>query len=177
MSDLRIVSKVALADRTSIAGKDIALEALPEGHVILVMGKPGADTIKNRIVPLSDGTSHAVRAAGPGQWFIVGDQPKTKGQLEALFAALGPDVYGVDQSAGRVRIHLHGARVESVLAKGTAVDLALTSFPVGNATTTLVGHISTHITRTGKHAFELMVLRGFAASLWDDLVQMSAEFQ
>jgi sarcosine oxidase subunit gamma len=177
MSEFALVSKPALADRAPIAGKDITLEALPEGHVILIMGKPGDETIKNRIVPLSDGTPHAVRAAGPGQWFIVGDQPKTQGQLEALFAALGTDVYGVDQSAGRVRIHLYGAGVESVLSKGTAVDLAMISFPVGWATTTLIGHISTHVTRTGEHAFELMVLRGFAESLWDDLVQMSLEFQ
>ena len=177
MSDFRIAPKPALADCTPIAGKDIALDALPEGHVILIMGRPGDDTIKSRVASLSDGTPHAVRAAAPGQWFIVGDHPKTQGQLEALFAALGTDVYGVDQSAGRVRIHIHGAMVESVLAKGTAVDLAMTSFPVGRATTTLIGHISTHITRTGAHAFELMVLRGFAESLWEDLVQMSLEFQ
>lgn len=176
MSEFALVSKPALADRAPIAGKDTTLEALPEGHVILIMGKPGDDTIKNRIVPLSDGTPHAVRAAGPGQWFVVGDQPKTQGQLEALFSALGMDVHGVDQSAGRVRIHLYGVGVERVLAKGTAVDLALSSFPGGHATTTLIGHIATHITRTDEHSFELMVLRGFAESLWDDLVKMSLEY-
>ena len=44
------------------------------------------------------------------------------------------------------------------------------------ATTTLIGHIAAHITRTGPDRFELMPLRGFAESLWHDLETMAAEF-
>ncbi len=82
----------------------------------------------------------------------------------------------VDTSHGRVRMALSGATVERVLAKGTAVDLALSAFPVGQSATTLVGHISVQLTRTGEQSFELMVLRGFAGSLWDDLIGMAREF-
>jgi sarcosine oxidase subunit gamma len=66
--------------------------------------------------------------------------------------------------------------VERVLAKGTAVDLTLSAFPIGKSTTTLIGHIAAHITRMSAEGFEIMVLRGFAESLWDDLARMSAEF-
>ncbi|RWX81407.1 sarcosine oxidase subunit gamma [Neorhizobium lilium] len=176
MSDFRLVSKPALSDRTPIVGKHISLEALPEGHVILVMGKPGAPAAETQPVSLSDGQPNAVRTAGPGQWLVVGDQPRTQKEIEALFTELGADIYGVDQSAGRVRILVHGTMVERVLGKGTSVDLAATSFPVGSATVTLIGHIATHMTRTDVFAFELMVLRGFAESLWDDLLEMCKEF-
>lgn len=176
MSDFRLVSKLALADRTPIVGKHISLEALPEGHVILVMGKPGTPAAETQLASLSERQPNAVRAGGPGQWFIVGDNPKNQREIEALFTELGADVYGVDQSAGRVRILVHGTMVERVLSKGTSVDLDATHFPVGSATVTLIGHIATHMTRTNVYAFELMVLRGFAESLWDDLVDMCREF-
>ncbi|WP_425352758.1 sarcosine oxidase subunit gamma family protein [Agrobacterium bohemicum] len=140
------------------------------------MGKPGTTNAETQLASLSERQPNAVRAAGPGQWFIVGDHPKTQREIEALFTGLGADIYGVDQSAGRVRILVQGTMVERVLSKGTSVDLAPTSFPVGSATVTLMGHIATHMTRTSMFAFELMVLRGFAESLWDDLVAMCREF-
>ncbi|SEH97891.1 sarcosine oxidase, gamma subunit family, heterotetrameric form [Rhizobium tibeticum] len=53
-----------------------------------------------------------------------------------------------------------------------AVDLALSECAVGRSTTTLIGHIAAHITRVDEDAFEIIVLRGFAESLWDDLARM-----
>ncbi len=43
---------------------------------------------------------------------------------------------------------------------------------VGGSTATLIGHIAAHVTRVDKDAFEIIVLRGFAESLWDDLARM-----
>lgn len=180
MSDLRITPSLtaqpALRGCTRLVSRAIRLEVLPEGHVIQVLGTPRTPLAMERLAPLSDGMPQAVRAAGPGQWFIVGNRAKTHAELADLFAALQPEAFGVDQSAGRVRIRASGPMVERMLAKGTAVDLALTRFPVGEATTTLVGHIAAHVTRIGDEAFEIMVLRGFAQSLWDDVARMSAEF-
>jgi sarcosine oxidase gamma subunit len=89
---------------------------------------------------------------------------------------LKPKVDIVDQSHGRVRILVRGPMAVRVLAKGTAVDLALSAFPVGHASTTLIGHIAAHVTRIDQDAFELIVLRSFAESLWDELGLMSQEF-
>lgn len=176
MSEVRIRPRPAIRGFTRLAGRTIALEALPEGHVIQVLGRPGDALDPARLAALSDGAPQAVRAAGPGQWFIVGDGVKTHAEMAALVAALQPDAFGIDQSAGRVRLRACGPMVERMLAKGTAVDLAADRFPLGHATTTLVGHIAVHLTRVGDDAFELMVLRSFAQSLWDDLARMSAEF-
>ncbi len=180
MSDFHITPHIrlraALQGCTRLVSRTITLEALPEGHVLHVLGKPGEPLSMARLEGLSDGAPHAVRAAGPGQWFIVGDRPKTHPELTDLFAALQPEAFGVDQSAGRIRIRASGPMVERMLAKGTAADLSLSHFPIGYATTTLIGHIAAHVTRVGADAFEIMVLRGFAQSLWDDLARMSGEF-
>lgn len=176
MSDFRLTQQAALKGCTRLVSRAIMLEALPEGHVIQVLGKPGDPHLTARLEAMSDGSPHAVRAAGPGQCFIVGDRTRTHAELADLFASFQPEAFGVDQSAGRVRIRAAGPMVEPMLAKGTAVDLSRSNFPVGHATTALIGHIAAHLTRTGDDTFEIMVLRGFAQSLWDDLARMSAEF-
>ncbi|SEI20994.1 N-methylglutamate dehydrogenase subunit D [Rhizobium tibeticum] len=176
MSDFRIVLRPALAYKHSVTSNRITLEALPEGHVIHVLGLPGDDDLADLLQSLSNGGPHAVRSISPGQWFIVGNEAKSHAEQAELFATLQPRAIGVDQSQGRVRILAKGPMVERVLSKGTAVDLALAEFPVGRSTTTLIGHIAAHITRVGNDAFEIMVLRGFAESLWDDLARMCAEY-
>jgi len=176
MSEFRVTLRPALAAKHPVASHRIALKALAEGHVIHVLGKPGDEGLASRLAALSDGSVHGVRSAGPGQWFIVGDGTKSRAELTAFSGALKPDAFVVDQSQGRVRMLLMGYMVERVLAKGTAVDLSLAAFPVGHSATTLIGHIAAHVTRVGDDAFEIMVLRGFAESLWDDLSRMCAEY-
>jgi len=171
MSDLPLVSRPALAGKAPLDTAGIRLRALPEGHVIHVLARPGADP-SAALAKLASGST--VRPVAPGQWFIVGDALLTQEETGTLLAKLGPDAVGVDQSHGRVRILISGRMVERVLAKGIAADLALAAFPVGHATTALVEHIAAHVTRVGEQEFELMVLRGFAESLWDGLVRMSA---
>lgn len=177
MSDFHVVPRSALGSRAAITSGGVTLRALPEGHVFQVLSNLGNTDARSALAARLDGASSAVRAGGPGQWFIVGDERKSRAEMASFFAGLQPDMFCVDQSSGRIRILAQGPMVERMLAKGTAVDLALVSFPVGLATTTLIGHIAAHITRIADDAFEIMVLRGFAESLWDDLARMSAEFR
>lgn len=148
-----------------IAGDRIRLAPLPEGTVLQVNG-PAADLPGLEAAATTAGL--ALRTNGPDQWFLVSDDAIAPPDLPTVFST-------VDQSHGRIRIAIEGSAVADVLAKGTALDLA--SFEVGAATTTLIGHIATHVTRLGEDRFELMVLRGFAESLWHDLETMSAEFR
>lgn len=144
-------------------GSGVALRALSEGHVILLLARAGAPA------PGVEG----LRPGGPGQWFMVGDAPMDADALAALSGRL-QDVAISDQSHGRVRIEVAGTKAAAMLAKGTAVDLDV--LPVGASATTLVGLIGVHLTRTGEASFELMVLRSFAAALWHDLEAMAAEY-
>ena len=144
------------------AGGGVTLSALPEGHVVLLLTRAGA--------PAPD--LPGLRPAGPGQWFMVGDSPLAAAELAAL--ARLPGVAVSDQSHGRVRIAVAGAQAAAMLAKGTAVDLE--ALPVGASTATLIGPLGVHLTRTADRAFELVVLRSFAAALWHDLEVMAAEY-
>ena len=173
MPDFALRHVPALAAKAPHRSSGIALSALPEGHVIHVLGSFDGPDLAPALAALAPGNAYAVRRAGPGQWFIVGDEPS---MAEALLQRLPQGAYGVDQSHGRVGIRIEGPMVERVLCKGTALDLDLSVFPVGHSANTLIGHIGAHITRVAANAFEIIALRGFAESLWDDLLQMSAEF-
>lgn len=170
MAEYRFSHRAALADWSAVGGAEVSLAPLPEGHVIQLLG------IAERAGVPATAAGSAIHDGGPGQWFLVGDAPLSHQAVGAYLAGLPKGAYGIDQSHGRVRIRVAGPRAETVLAKGTGVDLALAAFPPGTATTTLFGHIAAHVARTDPSTFELMVLRGFAESLWDELVRMSLEF-
>ncbi len=171
-SDFRPALRPVLGAKGAISSASVKLSPMPEGAIIHVLAAPDASNIETRLRSLAKGD---VRAVSPGQWFIVGE-PLSHAEMKALFATLEPQATSVDQSQGRVRIRIEGKMAERMLAKGTAVDLSLAAFPVGRSATTLLGHIAAHLTRLDAQIFEVIVLRGFAESLWDDLVRMSLEF-
>ncbi len=182
MVDFALVHRPALAGAKSgsfgapATGNRITLAALPEGHVLQVLASKGSASLEELIRQIADGNKTAVRAYGPGQWFVVGDATLSPAEIAGKAALLSGKASIAEQSHGRIRIGMSGGSVEAALAKGTAVDLDRTKFPVGRSAMTLIGHISALITRTGDESFEVVVLRGFAESLWDELIQMSLEF-
>lgn len=173
-SGFRPALRPVLGAKRAIASTAIKLSPMPEGAIIHVLAAPDATDLEARLRHLAKGD---IRAFSPGQWFIVGEQPLPHADVKALLTALEPQATGVDQSQGRVRIRIEGKMAERVLAKGTAVDLSLVAFTVGHSVATLIGHIAAHLTRLDGRVFEVIVLRGFAESLWDDLARMSLEFQ
>ena len=176
-SKFQIRLRPALEGKQQITRAGVTVTAMQAGHVIHVLAKPGeADLTDYLLERALEKSTFAVRTVSPGQWFLVGDTDYSHSDLAVLFSKLGPKAEAVDQSHGRVRIHLQGPDVERMLAKGTAADVTIDAFPIGHATTTLFGHIGVHLSRTGTETFEILVLRGFAESLWDDLNLMSREF-
>jgi sarcosine oxidase, subunit gamma len=163
MSDFPIIRRAALGARGLEHCGALTLESVMQATVLHVLGKPGD-------AAPTPPEGFDLRKSGPGQWFAVGPA----GADQAV--AFGPSVFVVDQSHGRVLIRVSGAPVRKMLAKGTALDLHPDQFPIGDATTTLIGHIAVNLCRTAGDQFELLVLRGFAESLWGELEIMSAEF-
>ncbi len=163
MSDFDLIHRPVLAGARPLVSDRIKLTPLPEGTVLQVFGPASATASLDAAMATS---ALSLRANGPGQWYLVGDRPATRVALPDGFVL-------VDQSHGRVRIAIEGSVVEDVLAKGTGIDLSRVE--IGQATTTLVGHVSAHITRTAADRFELMPLRSFAETLWHDLGRMAAE--
>lgn len=168
--------RAVLAEAEPLESESIRIAPLPEGHVIEVLAKKNNMDLSPDLQSLaSKETSAPVRAGAPGQWFIVGNTPLSRSEIQTLVENLGSKADCIDQSHGRVRIGLSGNKVEQVLGKGTAVDLATSAFPLGHATPTQIGHVSAHLTRTAPDSFEIMVLRGFAESLWDEICLMAQE--
>lgn len=172
-SGFRPTLRPVLAAKGAITSAAIKLFPLPESAIIHVLAATDTADVEARLKHVAKGD---VRGFSPGQWLIVGEQPLSHTDMKALFVVLEPQATGVDQSQGRVRIRIEGKMAERVLAKGTAVDLSLATFPVGHSATTLIGHIAALLTRLDEEVFEVIVLRGFAESLWGDLVRMSLEF-
>ena len=158
------------------SGPGIQLRALLEGHVLQAIGSADCNDLPKLLATIGDQGDFAVRSAGPRQWLVVGDASLTSDAIEARANQLGKQAVLVDQSHGRVRISLAGIAVETLLAKGTGIDLGLPAFPVGHSAMTLIRHIAAHLTRVGACVFEILVARGFAESLWDDLLLMGGEF-
>ena len=174
MADFQLIHRPAVTEVLTSGTDAVTLQALLEGRVIHVLGKPDGGDLRQILAEFAGSDPQSLRSAGPGQWFLVCDAPMTHDEFQAMAAKLAQHAFLVDQSHGRVRIGLKGNRIGDVLAKGTGVDLD--NIAVGESAMTLVGHISVHLTRLAPDAIELMVLRGFAESLWDDLVRMSREF-
>ncbi len=175
MTEFEIIPRPALSTHQAISRNGIDIEALPTGTVLQLLGSlalGAAAVVMEDVAP----SGLSLRSLSPGQWFALGPAPLSEEEVQALALRLKPKADIVDQSHGRVRILLRGPNARRVLAKGTALDLDPDVFPVGAAAPTLVGHIGAHITRVEADAFELLVLRGFAESLWHDLEQMSLEF-
>lgn len=171
------VHRAVLSGNAPQESASIRITPLPEGHVIEVLAKKtDADLYADLEKLSSKETDCPVRTGGPGQWFVVGDTPLSRNEINELFESLATRADCIDQSHGRVRIGLSGPKVEQILAKGTAVDLAPSAFPAGHATPTQIGHVTAHLTRIAPDGFEIMVLRGFAQSLWDDICLMAQEY-
>ena len=154
-------------------GARIAVEALPEGHLLQVMGAADRENLKTWLAAAGLGESE-IRPAGYRQWYVTGERPLSPATLRNLVATLPTGIYLSDQSHGRVRIRVSGPQAVDLLAKGTAVDWHPTAFPVGHASTALFGHISVHMARTGETEFELTVLRSFAETLYEELDTLAA---
>lgn len=173
MAEFQLVHRPAIGAAPVPCSDAFAMKALPEGTAIQVLGKPEGEDLTGLLRELA-GAGTSVRTAGPGQWFLVRDEPTSHADLHALLIRLAPHAFGVDQSHGRVRIEISGSAVTRVLAKGTAIDFE--GMVTCQSVITLIGHISVHMTRIAPDRFELMALRGFAESLWEDLAHMGAEF-
>ncbi|ANL37039.1 sarcosine oxidase subunit gamma family protein [Rhizobium phaseoli] len=164
---------LADARYNGMSGSGLRLEALPEGHLLHVLGAIEPPALAAELAKAGLANS-SIRKAGFRQWFVAGNEPLSPTSLAALAAALAGKAFVMDQSHGRVRIGISGRSSRLLLSKGTAIDLDPAIFPEGSSAMTMVGHISVQIVRTGDDSFELTVLRSFAESLWDELRHMAA---
>jgi sarcosine oxidase subunit gamma len=175
MSDFELIHRPAIGAAPARGSDAFAMKALPEGTLIQILGKPGGEDLTGLLQALFGEEANRVRGFGPGQWLVVKDEATSHAELQALCDRLGAQAFAVDQTHGRIRIEVSGKAVTSVLAKGTAVDFD--GLAVGQSAMTMFGHIAVHMTRCAPDRYELIVLRGFGQSLWDEIADMSADLR
>lgn len=113
------------------------------------------------------------RIAADRYWIVTADA----GLLPALALAVPPDTGTVTPlSCSRTRIALEGPAARTLLARHVAIDLDAAAFRVGQFAQTGLHHTAAMIERGGDDRFELYVLRTYAASTWDWLIDAALPF-
>ena len=106
---------------------------------------------------------HRVYCLGPDEWQVVTSSDKTDGLATGLREGLEKFHASVtDLSGGQVAIHISGATIRDVLAKGCTLDLNTVDFGVGACAQSglakasmLIGHID------AAPVFEIVVRRSY----------------
>lgn len=167
------MSRPAIAGQQRLERDGVTAEIPGGGTVLQLLSRPGTLTEAELTEAAPALRDAALRFAAPGQWFAVFNRPLTRAGIDDLAAQLtGLKVDILDQTSGRVRIRLAGSGVRAALAMRAALDTDPSVFPAGSSAMTLWGHIGVSVSCLGEDAFELMVLRSYAQSLWDDIAHM-----
>ena len=118
----------------------------------------------------------SVRTVGPAEWLVVSETCGAD-SLSRDFAMLDAGRLSFfEQGDGRTLLRLSGPNVRRILAKCVPVDLHPDVFAVGQSGTMLCCHVSANLARTGADVFEIAVMRSFAGTVFDELVEMGREF-
>ncbi|WP_105383398.1 sarcosine oxidase subunit gamma [Neorhizobium alkalisoli] len=111
----------------------------------------------------------ASRYCNPSEFLAV-SQTAGAGSVAEFLTAI-PGASFVDQSDGFVLMAISGPSVRSILSKCLAVDLHPDTFGEGHSAAMMCCHVAANVARTGPNAFELLVPRSFAGSVFDELME------
>lgn len=150
-----------LAQLSVFAGQEAAIAAA----VAPLLG-PEALAARAGQVQRAGGVS-LYRTAPDAYWVLAADAKV----LSQLHAAVPTDAGTVTPlSHSRVRLLVDGPAARTVLAAGISVDLHPRSFPVGSFAQTGLHHTAVLLERCAQDRYELYVLRTFALSIWEWLL-------
>lgn len=159
----------ALASVEPFEAPGLVLAEAP-GFALLQVANPGKQA-QALLGKLPKSVGHAVAAGertlmktGPGQYWVI--MPEEDGLAKSLpgHCALTP------LSSSRTRILLEGANARAVLARSAPLDFHPASFLPGMFAMTGIHHTPVLIHCIGADAFHLYVMRTFALSVWEWLV-------
>lgn len=123
---------------------------------------------------LSGDSELSLRRCGPGEWLVVSRLLSQQTVEERLSAVAGLSF--LDQSDGKVVMSIAGPSVRRILAKCVAVDLHADVFAEGFSANMLCCHVGANVARTGGDAFEIIVPRSYAGTVFEEMTEMGREF-
>lgn len=118
----------------------------------------------------------SARFVGPGEWLVVSEAIAPESLARDLAALGSHRASFVDQSDGRVVLRICGPHVRKILAKCSGLDLHPDVFDLGQSAATLCCHVPANLARTGENEFEFAVMRSYAGTVFEELVEMGREF-
>lgn len=147
---------------------------LPAPLVLTVATLPGEEQAAEALLGFLPGMS--LRAVGPGEWLVVAER-----QDQSLSGAVFEKVAGLalvtDQSSGRAVMRLAGPNSRTILSRLVPLDLDPGVFAVGASGNCFLAHVSANVARIGDDEFEISVMRSFALTAFEELMEAGLEFR
>jgi heterotetrameric sarcosine oxidase gamma subunit len=128
----------------------------------------GADLLAARAGQVQRRGAASLYRTAPDAWWVVTPQPQVISQLASAVPVAAGTVTALSHS--RVRLAVDGPGARAVLAGGISVDLHPQAFPVGAFAQTALHHSGVLLERCAQDRYELYVLRTFALSVWEWLL-------
>ena len=151
--ELKLQQVAAWADSLTTVASKIAAVAVCESAPKPGQSAAGAQATLIRIEPL--------------KWWVLGDVelPEVSPEEGAV----------LDLSHSRTCIRIEGANAAELLNRHLPLDLREASFAEGAVASTAFHHVGVTLVRRGG-GYDLFLPRGFAASLWELLVESAEQF-
>ena len=118
----------------------------------------------------------SLRTVGPGEWLAISETRGVDSLARDLAVMDAERLSFFEQSDGRTLMRLSGPNVRRILARCVPVDLHPDVFAEGHSGTMLCCHVSANVARTGADSFEIAVMRSFAGTVFDEIMEMGREF-
>lgn len=172
---------LSFAHRHVLEDHIVGFETKPNAHHLAVARRPTilsvlahagfeAD-VRDRLHAI-DGIS--VRICGPAEWLAVSHSVGPEALLRLVREIKGASAF--DHSDGRVLMQMAGPNVRRILCKCLAVDIDRDRFPIGTSANMLIAHVGGNLARTGEDAFEIIVPRSYAGTVFEEIKEMGREF-
>jgi sarcosine oxidase subunit gamma len=112
---------------------------------------------------------------GPGRWLAV--EPESRDLASLLSHHCPGDVAAItDLSHARTALRVDGPQTRVLLAKLCTLDVDPAAFPPGTCAQSQFGQIGVLLYCRTENGFDIFVLRGFAVSAWETIIDAALEF-
>jgi sarcosine oxidase subunit gamma len=115
----------------------------------------------------------SIAAIGAGRYLVSTTDREVAATLVTAFSSADATV--TDLSHGRTVLRLEGDAAAELLARCVPLDFDLSVFPVDRIAQTAIHHVDVLVHRLTETSFELWVLRSFAESTAEWLIDAGAE--
>ena len=117
---------------------------------------------------------HRLYRIAEDQYWLVTQDPSAAAALASAIAPQVATITALDHA--RIRLVIEGAAATALLARLVTIDLRPTAFPAGCFAQTGVHHAGVLLERSGAERYEMYVLRTYAVSTWEWIVDAAMPF-